>query len=258
MAPDGTPRTTAGRFRQRDAPGLWEAHLADGSSFTFLLLGKRPAAHPRVFDLAELRSRARAPEFAAAWKRVEERAARSRSEGALPAFAGENILRLYPDRLLPALTSYYAVLNRTEELAFFNALVAAVDDNQDAREAARKGLLAAASWPTWTPPWFPAHGMHTYYPVGIFTRNIALAYDLAYPYLSDSDRAAVRRALNELGTLPTFREHYLDARLPFATSNWIANSLSGGIVATAVSDGEPGVPDQPGCSPAWWRACAST
>ena len=246
VAPDGKPRTATGPFRQGDAPGLWEAQLPDGSSFAFLLVGKRPGAHPRVFDLAELRSRAKAPEFAASWKRIEERATRSRREGALPVWAGENILRLYPDRLLPALNSYYAVLNRTEDMALSNALVAAVDESPEAREAARKALAAAASWPTWTPPWFPAHGMHTYYPVGIFARNIALAYDLAHPYLEESERTAVRRALRELGTLPVFREHFLDARLPFATSNWIANTLSGGIVATAVTEGEPGEPDQPG------------
>jgi len=116
-----------------------------------------------VFDLSELRIRAKAPEFAAAWKRVEERATRSRRDGALPAWAGENILRLYPDRLLPALTQYFSVLGRTADLALPNALVAAVSDSAEAREAARKGLLTAASWPTWTPPCFPAHGMHTYY-----------------------------------------------------------------------------------------------
>ena len=249
FAPDGTPRTATAPFRQGDAPGLWEAKLPDGSSFAFLLLGKRPETHPRVFDLSELRSRAKAPEFAAAWKRVEERATRSRRDGALPAWAGENILRLYPDRLLPALTQYFSVLGRTADLALPNALVAAVSDNAEAREAARKGLLTAASWPTWTPPWFPAHGMHTYYEAGIFTRNIALAYDLMYPHLNESERTTVRRALRELGILPTFREHFLDARMPFATSNWIANSLSGGIVASAITDGEPGGPDQPGVLP---------
>ena len=246
VAPDGTPRSAAGRFQQGDAPGLWEAQLPDGTSFAFLLVGKRPGAHPRVFDLSELRSRARSPEFAAAWKRVCDRAARSRRDGALPVWAGENILRLYPDRLLPALMSYFTVLDRTADLALSNALVAAVDDNPEAREAARKALLTAASWPTWTPPWFPAHGMHTYYQAGIFTRNIALAYDLSYPYLSEGERAAVRRALRELGTLPTFREHFLDARMPFATSNWIGNSLSGAIVATAATGGEDREPDQPG------------
>jgi hypothetical protein len=246
IAPDGTSRTATGRFRQGDAPGLWQAQLPDGSSFVFLLLGKRPGAHPRVFDLTELRLRVRTAEFAAPWKRIAERAARSRDAGALPAWAGENILRLYPDRLLPALSSYSAVLDRTAELAVSNALVAALDEKPDAREAARKALAAAASFPTWTPPWFAAHGMHTYYQAGIFARNVALAYDLAYPYLSEGERSAVRRALGELGTVPTFREHFLDARLPFATSNWIANSLSGAIVATAVCDGEPGAPEQPG------------
>ena len=238
LAPDGKPRAATG-------PGLWEAQLPDGSTFAFLVAGKRPGAHPRVFDLAELRERAKAPEFAAAWKRIEDRAARSRASGAVPQWAGENFLRLYPDHLLPALTSYFSVLDRTADLALSNALVAAVDEKPEAREAVRKALALAASWPTWTHPWFGAHGMHTYYEVGIFTRNIALAYDLSYPYLSESERGTVRRALRELGTLPTFREHFLDARMPFATSNWIGNSLSGAIVATAATDGE-GEPDRPG------------
>ncbi|HWQ55400.1 MAG TPA: heparinase II/III family protein [Bryobacteraceae bacterium] len=246
FAPDGTIRAATGRFSQQDAPGLWEAQLPDGSRFAFLLLGKRPGEHPRVFDMAELRGRVGTPEFATPWKQISERAARSRNIGALPAWAGENILRLYPDHLLPALNRYSAVLDATADLAISNALVAAVEEKPEAREAARKALLAAASFPTWTPPWFSTHGMHTYYQAGIFARNVALAYDLAYPYLSESERIAVRRALGELGTLPTFREHFLDARLPFATSNWIANSLSGAIVATAVCDGEPGAPDQPG------------
>ena len=236
--PDGRARPAAGSFTAEDHPGLWQAELPDGSEFSFLLAGKRPGPHPRMADLAELRRRVALPDFAKAWKNVQDRATRSRGEGAVPSWAGENILRLYPDSLLPALMSYFSVLDRTASMVLTNSLVAAVEDNEEARLAARKALLNAAGWPAWTPPWFLAHGMHTYYETGLFARSLALGYDLLYPHLDAAERLTVRRALRELAILPTFREHFLDARMPFATSNWIGNSLSGALVSLAVTDGE--------------------
>jgi len=238
IGPDGRPRSADGRFTAADLPGLWQAELPDGSRFSFLLAGRRPGPHPRIIDLAELRRRVALSDFAKAWQSVQEQAARARSSDAVPAWAGENILRLYPDRLLPALSSYFSMLGRTAGLVLTNALVSAVENNEAARLAARKALLNAAQWPTWTPPWFATHGMHTYYETGIFARSLALGYDLLYPHLEPAERQSIRRALRELVVLPTFREHFLDARMPFATSNWIGNSLSGALVSLAVIDGE--------------------
>lgn len=239
IGPAGPPaRSATGAFTSADPPGLWQAELPDGSSFAFLLVGKRPGPHPRMVDVAELRRRVAMPEFAEAWKQVQDAAARSRREYSVPPWAGENILRLYAEGVLPGLGSYFSLLEQTRGLIADNALVAVVEDNAEAREAARKTLLAAAAWPTWTPPWFGTHGMHTYYEVGLFSRSLALGYDLLYPHLDEAERRAVRRALRDLAILPTFREHFLDARMPFPTSNWIANSLAGALVALAVIDGE--------------------
>ncbi len=243
LGPAGALRAATGPFTAADPPGLWRAELANGSSFAFLLAARQPAGHPRLADLAELRRRAVLPDFAEAWKQVQERAARSRREQSPPPWAGENLLRLYTDQLLPGLLTYFSLLDRTGDLVLTNALVHAVEGNPEAREAARKALLAAAAWPTWTPPWFPARGMHTYYETGLFTRALALGYDLLAPELNESERRAVRRALRDLAILPTFREHFLDARMPFPTSNWIGNSLAGALVALAVIDGEEPDPE---------------
>src|SRR5436309_590449 len=99
-------------------------------------------------------------------------------------------------------------------------------------------LLTGAAWPrssvsssTRQAPAFTAHGQHTYYPAGQLAAEVAFGYDLLYDQLSEAERSLIRRALIEKSIIPTFKEYVADNRLMANTSNWIAHTVGGAIIA---------------------------
>jgi hypothetical protein len=56
-------------------------------------------------------------------------------------------------------------LNRARARIAHNALIAYLTDDAEARTAAKDAMLAVSRWNRWEPPWFTAHGQHTYYPL---------------------------------------------------------------------------------------------
>src|SRR5687768_8973536 len=121
--------------------------------------------------------------------------------------------------LLPSLLGYFDVLNRARSRIAYNAFDAYITGNAEARTAAKSALLAVARWKHWEPPWFRAHGQHTYYPAGLLAADVAFGYDLLYDDLSEPERLLIRRALLEKSIVPTFKEYVFDNRLMTNTSN---------------------------------------
>jgi hypothetical protein len=99
-------------------------------------------------------------------------------------------------------------------------------------------MLDVARWKTWAPPWFEAHGQHTYYPAGELAFDMAFAYDLLYDKFSDDERALVRSALVERSIIPTYEEYVVDNRAMAGTSNWIAHTVGGALFAAAAIAGD--------------------
>ncbi|HEX7295239.1 MAG TPA: heparinase II/III family protein, partial [Pyrinomonadaceae bacterium] len=56
-------------------------------------------------------------------------------------------------------------------------------------------------------------------------------YDLLYDDLSEPERALIRHALIEKSIIPTFKEYVADNRLMANTSNWIAHTVGGALIA---------------------------
>ncbi len=214
-------------------PGLWTAKVSEGSqeqqTFRFLVLGPVPA-HPRVLltpkRLQQLRSQ---PGGAALQRLVHQRAREWRALTRQDAQGGFNIPRTSPDSVFPGLPEYFSLLERYSDAIVFNALDSAFGPHPGSFAAARQGLLTIAQWPSWTPAWFAAHGLHTYYEVGVFSQRIALAYDLTAARLDSADRQRIAEGFWRNAIQPTVEEYFFSDRMPIAASNWMANSVGGAI-----------------------------
>lgn len=200
-----------------------------------------PAAHPRLYfsanDRKKLVERTRDRKYAALWKQIVNQADESRKTGDL-ARASAIFPMLDRVYLLPTLPGYFDLITKAGSRIRYNALLAYINNDTEARDAAKAALLAVMKWPSWAPPWFPANGQPTYYPAGEFTAQIAFAYDLLYNQLSPPERAAIRDGLVQKGIVPAYREYVLDDRVLSNTSNWISHSVAGSLLAAAAIAGD--------------------
>jgi len=219
-----------------DPTGVWRLELKGGGLTTEVrLLVRRPpsAVHPRLLfdasDRATLQARAAASEYL-------QRAAKGSRLGLSPSLGGRMISLLDPVHLLPTLHSYISLAGRCGDRIADGALAGFIAGDAEARADARSTLLAVAGWERWQPPWFEAHGQHTYYPAGILATDAALGYDVLYSELGETERAAVRRAFIERSIAPVFREYVLDDRILSGQSNWLGHTLGGAIMAAAAID----------------------
>ncbi len=202
--------------------------------------------HPRLYfspaDRAKLAARTRDPKYAALWQQFVTQAKLSRNSGDLSR--GAAILPMLDSGyLLPTLPGYFDLITKAGNRIQYNALVAYVSGDAEARGAAKEALLTVMKWDSWAPPWFPAHGQATYYPAGQLTAQAAFAYDALYDQLSPEERKIVREGLIRKGILPAYQEYVLDDRVIANTSNWIAHSVAGSLLAAAVVKGDNADPD---------------
>jgi len=237
--------------RASDTMGLWLATVrgtttANQTVKTDVRLLVRPgqsAAHPKLFfnanDREKLLARSRDPKLASLWSYLQATAKSTRESGEI-ANGGDVFELLDSEYLLPSLLGYFDVLNRARTRIAYNAFDAYLTGNADARNAAKAALLNVARWKRWEPPWFRAHGQHTYYPAGQLATDVALGYDLLYNDLSEPERTLIRNALIEKSIVPTFEEYVADNRVMVNTSNWIAHTVGGALIAAAsIADDVP-------------------
>ena len=240
---------TAYRFTSADPRGLWRAELKGfdpggrtlSTSVRFIVSSNKRPMHPRLyFDAGEkgkLIARMRDPRLAKVWEYVQTTAKNTRATGNL-AHGGDVFRLLDREYLLPSLLGYFDVLNRARSRIAYNAFLAYLTNDAEARAAAKDALLAVTRWNRWEPPWFTAHGQHTYYPAGLLAVDVALGYDLLYDNLSELERAQIRRALIEKQIEPTYREYFLDNRAMTNTSNWISHTVGGALIAASAIAGD--------------------
>ncbi|MGI8467349.1 MAG: heparinase II/III domain-containing protein [Pyrinomonadaceae bacterium] len=235
-------------LQKNDPPGVWKIKLqgatAGGESvLTEIRFIHRPAerlAHPRLYfdagDKQTLVSRTQNPKTAGLWKEILE-TAKTRRAGDVSR-AGKVFEMLDEQYLLPSLTGYFDALSQAYLRIEYNALAAYLTNDAQARESAKKALLDVSRWSRWEPPWFTAHGQHTYYPAGQLAAQVAFGYDLLYDDLTEAERVQVRRALIEKAIIPAYKEYVLDNRVMANTSNWIAHTVGGALIASAAIAGD--------------------
>jgi Heparinase II/III-like protein len=241
VASSGQKRTVRVSFPRTLHPGLWRAAVNSGagqSEFQFLVLGN-VSPHPRVLltrqRIAELRSQNASSPFLAA---LRAKARDLRSALAYSTYAGKNIALLPGVSVFPGLPQYFSLLENYSNSIAFNAVEYQLTGDPAALDAARRGLLTVASWPTWTPTWFAAHGLHTYYEVGVFSQRVAVGYDLIADKLTHAEKEQITEALWRNGIEPTVEEYFSNNRMPIAASNWMANSIGGAVAMTVALYGD--------------------
>ena len=236
-------------IRAADQPGLWNAQL-DGTAASgeivstvvrLIVHPPTPSDHPRLFfaaaDRQKLIQRSRDPKLASLWAHLQTTAKNTRATGQL-AHGGTVFELLDSEYLLPSLLAYFDVLNRARSRIAHNAFEAYLTDSAEARAAAKSAMLEVANWKRWQPPWFNAHGQHTYYPAGLLAADVALGYDLLYNDFTETERAQIRKALIEKSIIPTYKEYVVDNRVMANTSNWIAHTVGGALIAAASIAGD--------------------
>ena len=233
-SPDGSTKAQGNggevqrHFELTDAPGVWTLHMASDTAETIALLLVRPIQSKGIlFDQAPMLS----PKLLQA-----VRARRDLLRATAHSEMGINIAQMNPESLLPGLPSYFAILTQSPELAMLDAIDFRSTGDKSARDEARKLLAEIARWPMWVHPWFPAHGYHSYYPVGIITKFVVMTEQFLGDDLSEADRKQIDHSLLDLSVKPIYEEYVLEDRLQFNTSNWIGNTVGGALLAALASE----------------------
>jgi hypothetical protein len=233
-APNGdlTEQGSGGQVRHRfsaDAkPGIYTLTLTSKDASTkALLLLKSPLPVGLVFD----RPPSTAPELL---QSIRDR--RAVLEKTAQPSTGVNIATMDAHWLLPGLPSYFAILLQSPELAMLDAMEYRATRDPSALARSLTLLRAVETWPQWVHPWFPAHGYHSYYPVGIMTKYLVLAEEFLGSDLPAVDRRVLNDRLMELSIKPAYQEYVQEDRLQFNTSNWIGNTAGGALLAALASD----------------------
>lgn len=236
-------------LQNSDSGGIWTIKLqgaaANGESVTtdvrFIYRASNSLSHPRLYfdakDKESLIARTQNPKAAGIWNKILAEAKVRRDTGDL-SHGSEVFEMLDKQYLLPSLSGYFDVLNQARLRIEYNALVAYLTNNAEARKSAKTALLDVSRWTRWQPPWFEAHGQHTYYPAGQLAATVAFGYDLLYDDLTEDERSLVRRALVERAIIPVYKEYVLDNRVMANTSNWIGHTVGGALIAAAAIAGD--------------------
>ena len=236
-------------LRSSDAAGVWTIKLrgetANREQVTtnvrFVHRKAESPGHPRLYfsstEKQQLIERTREPRMAPLWEKIREEAKTRRGTGELSE--GSQVFdMLDKQHLLPSLLAYFDVLNRGRLRIEANSLVAYLQNDLEARDAAKKALIEVAKWSRWEPPWFTEHGQHTYYPAGQLAAVVAFGYDLLYDQLTPAERSLVRRALIEKSIIPVYKEYVLDNRVLANTSNWIGHTVGGALIGASAIIGD--------------------
>lgn len=211
------------------------------SEVRLIVYPNRQASHPRLYfdanDKEKLIARMNDQKLAKLWHYIKTTAENTRKTGDV-ASGGDTFELLDKNYLLPSLLGYFDVLTRARLRIAHNAFVGYLTNDATAKAAAKKALLDVSRWGRWEPPWFTAHGQHTYYPAGQLAVDVALGYDLLYNDMTEAERSQVRRAIIERSIIPTYKEYFLDNRAMANTSNWIAHTVGGSLIAASAIAGD--------------------
>jgi hypothetical protein len=221
------------------SPGLWTMKVSDdrGSlAFRIMVLGDQPRGSGILLSPERLEQLRTEDRFFALRETIHVEASKRAKELSFNLGAGDNIALLPSESVFAGLPAYADLMEKYGGAIAYNALDYRLNGNRQALETVREALLTVSAWRTWTPPWFTAHGIHTYYVVGVFTENLALGYDLVSETLGDKDRKIIEEATVRNSIQPAVDDYYLNQRMPTGASNHMAHSVGGALAAWAAFD----------------------
>jgi len=211
------------------------------STFTFMIIdNKFISGHPRLwFDKESIDSfisKLKKPKNAPMLDHI-----RADADGARDKYSLElpYDLDYFPKKgWLKSFEPYRTRISTIPQRTTANALMSVIDGNKDAAEWAKKALVSLCRWPTWTHPWMENRGHHIYLYQYYTTYNLALAYDMLYDNLTESEREIVRTAFIRNGLKPAFRTYVEADMCTCNESNWITAIVGGSLVASCAILGE--------------------
>ena len=228
-------------------PGLYRARIwaeihrqkVGETIFTFLVLsGRASFGHPRLlFDgqtFEPFKNRFSSARYAAVLDNFLKRARSSRQK-IVSAKLVFDIDQFPKDDWIASLPAWYTDrFMAFREALFNNAVAYASGRDADAGLFCRKLLLFLARWPQWNHPWMEARGFHTYYPLGEFADAYALAYDLTFELMTESERKTVRNGLLQKFVVPAFKTYVEGNQVTSQSSNWISH-IAGGALSSLIA-----------------------
>ncbi|MHB9027784.1 MAG: heparinase II/III domain-containing protein [Candidatus Latescibacterota bacterium] len=197
--------------------------------------------HPRLwFDSATkpgIEARLRSERFRHIFDRLPNEAAEHRER--VPAEALVFDLDQFPDEdWLPTWEAWGSRLYSTAEPLYVNALAYSFAGDREAGMYVRDVLIRVARFEHWTHPWQTKRGRFTEHRSGWWAHRLALAYDLVYDLLDDSERALVRGAFLEHIVRTTHRMYVEDNDVTGQTSNWISHTCGASLMLQAAMFGD--------------------
>lgn len=119
-----------------------------------------------------------------------------------------------------------------------NAFAYAFNNDREAGEYCKNLFVKISEFPYWLHPWMIKRGRHIYYPVGEMGMDLAIAYDLVYDLMSESERATVRAAMMKNIVLGCHQGYVEDDLVTNNTSNWVAHITGGSLMCQAAMYGD--------------------
>ena len=220
-------------------PGLWTMKVDDGVgkvACRILVLNDRLGHEGMLFSSKRLQQLRSEDRFRQLRQVNHAEAARRAKQLSFNSEAGSSIALLPSDSVFAGLPAYADLMDSYGSAIAYNALDYRLNDDSQALEIAREALLTASAWGTWTPPWFRAHGLETYYVVGVFTERLALGFDLISDRLTEAERSTIEQATMRNSIQPTLDDYYSNQRMPTGASNHMAHSVGGALAAWAAFD----------------------
>ncbi|MCE5248637.1 heparinase II/III family protein [bacterium] len=232
--PDGLYRGLLRAFREDDiiADTEFTLHIAPAN-----MSGKHPRLWFNEAQKQEIIARLGSDRFSDLFDRLPREAARYREE--VPPESLVFDLDQFPDEdWLPTWNAWGSRLYSTAEPLYLNSLVYALYGDRTAGTYVRDVLLALAKFENWTHPWQTKRGRFTEHRSGWWAHRLALAYDLTFDLMDESERASIRRALMNNIVETTHRMYVVDNDVTSNTSNWISHVAGASLMVQAAVFGD--------------------
>lgn len=192
--------------------------------------------HPRLLfndsKLAEIREQLRQKDFSPVNDSIINWALQQRNEVPVKSLVFD--LDQFPDKnWLPSWTTFGDHIYNTGTAIRWNAFAYAFDRDTIAGDYVKNVLVKLSAWPMWTSPWLIKHGIYDDHRMGTWSTDVALAYDLTYPLMTQEERTKIREAIIKNIIKGCFRTWVYNDYVTSNTSNWIAHTVGGALMNLA-------------------------
>ena len=197
--------------------------------------------HPRLWfdaeEKKELDKRIKSERFRYFYEKLPLEAAQHRKEVPVDSFVFD--LDQFPDEeWLQSWEAWGSRLYPSAESLFVNALTYAFNGDITAGEYVKDVLIACAKFDNWTHPWQTKRGRFTEHRSGWWAHRLAIAYDLVYDLLDNSEEILIRKAFWDNIVKNTHRMYVVDNDVTGNTSNWISHTAGASLILQAAMFGD--------------------